>query len=169
MNPAEIISHLETNAALFSAALADWTDEEARWRPAPGSWSLIEVVNHLADEEIEDFRTRVRLTLEAPRDHWPPIDPEGWVEARAYAKRGLSESRDRFVTARHESMAWLQGLKNADWSSEHEHPGIGVVSALEMLEAWLAHDALHLRQVARLRVELLRSMLSGKAMKYAGE
>jgi len=61
--------------------------ELAVWKPAPGKWSILEVVNHLYDEEREDFRQRLELVLKDPALAWPP-----WRQRmgndRATAKRG---------------------------------------------------------------------------------
>ena len=40
-------------------------DARARWKPEPSQWSILEVVCHLGDEEVEDFRRR--LHVERPR------------------------------------------------------------------------------------------------------
>lgn len=37
--------------------------EQARWKPNADSWSIIEVVNHLYDEEREDFRVKIKHIL----------------------------------------------------------------------------------------------------------
>ncbi len=47
--------------------------ELQRWKPSPERWSLLEIVNHLADEEALDFRTRIERTLRDPSGAWPPI------------------------------------------------------------------------------------------------
>ncbi len=56
--------------------------EEAQVRPTPESWSILEVIGHLIDEERDDFRLRVDLTLNHPGEKWPPIHPGAWVPER---------------------------------------------------------------------------------------
>ncbi len=67
---------LRANAAVIAALVAGVTDEQARWKPDPAQWSILEVMGHLADEEVEDFRTRLDLTLHRPEAEWPRIDPQ---------------------------------------------------------------------------------------------
>jgi hypothetical protein len=122
---------------------------DARWRPDEGGWSILEIVTHLADEEVEDFRRRVELTLRDPEAPWPPIDPEGWAVERRYNEGSLAEAVGRFVAARRESVRWLRGLERPDWSTAHRHPKLGPLRAGEIFTAWVAHDALHLRQIAK--------------------
>jgi hypothetical protein len=143
------IDRLERFADVLPAVVAGMSPQDARWRPGDGSWSVLEIVRHLADEEVEDFRRRVQLTLRDPGAAWPPIDPEGWAVERRYNEGRLDEAVERFVAARRESVAWLRGLRGPAWSNAYEHPKLGPLRAGEVFTAWAAHDALHLRQIAK--------------------
>jgi hypothetical protein len=153
----------------LSALLAGVGDDDARRKPASGAWSIVEIVNHLADEESEDFRTRVRLTLDDPSRPWPGIDPEGAVIERRHNEKALGESLVRFASARAESVAWLRSLRGPDWSRTHRHPIIGDLRAGDVLVSWCAHDALHLRQIARRLYELALRDGEGFSAAYAGQ
>src|SRR5690606_10869240 len=128
---------------------------------------ILEVICHLADEEADDFRARTRLTLEDPAREWPKIDPEGWARDRNYNERDLSAELDRFAAARAESLAWLRSLHEPDWQSTHEHPR-GNLTAGDLMASWAAHDALHLRQIARRLHELAARDAPGRDIGYAG-
>ena len=41
--------------------------EQARWKPDSETWSILEVVNHLYDEEREDFRVRLPVPINLPQ------------------------------------------------------------------------------------------------------
>lgn len=142
---------------------------QAGWRPAPGRWSILDVVNHLADEEAEDFRTRLDLVLNHPGEPWPPIDPEGWVEARAYAGRDLAESLARFREERTRSLAWLPSLHAADWTRSCAHPTAGTLTAGSLLASWVVHDLLHVRQLVRLHGAWVTARAAPHSTRYAGE
>ena len=45
--------------AVVRALVAPLSLGDARWRPEEGGWSVLEIVNHLADEETQDFRQRL--------------------------------------------------------------------------------------------------------------
>ena len=68
---------MANNAAIISSLVKDVSEAQARWKPDPQAWSILEVINHLYDEEREDFRQRLDLTLHQPDQPWPPNDPEG--------------------------------------------------------------------------------------------
>ena len=56
--------------------------EQARWKPDEQSWSVLEVMSHLVDEEVLDFRRHLDHLLHTPTDPWPRIGPQGWVTAK---------------------------------------------------------------------------------------
>lgn len=144
------------------------TDLEARWRPDPDSWSMLEVVCHLRDEEREDFRVRLDIILHHPDKPWPPIDPQGWVVDRDYNSQDLEEALTAFIEERERSLAWLEGLEDPDWNLIYEAP-FGSMSAGNMLASWMAHDQLHMRQLVELHRFLSAERANPYSMAYAGE
>ena len=94
MNHQQIITHLSVNGDVFKYLFKNLSEEQAHWKPCAERWSLLEVINHLYDEEREDFRKRLALVLSDPDAPWPAIDPEGWVLQRGYNERNLKESLD---------------------------------------------------------------------------
>ena len=149
MDATALIDRLERFADVLPEVVGGLSPEDARWRPDENSWSILEIVTHLADEEVEDFRRRVELTLRDPDAPWPPIDPAGWAVERRYNEGSLADVLERWVAARRASVQWLRGLRDPDWAKTHQHPTLGSMRAGEVLVAWVAHDALHLRQVAK--------------------
>jgi len=71
MNAAALTDRLEAFGAALPGVLAAVPREDARWKPPSGAWSILEIINHLADEETRDFRARVSLTLGDPTAPWP--------------------------------------------------------------------------------------------------
>jgi len=162
-----IIKNLGNNADTFQALLYSAISEEYYFKPDENSWCMLEVLCHLIDEEVEDFRTRVRVVLESPTEPLPKINPGGWVTERNYIGRDFGVMAQKFMEERKNSIKWLNSLKSPDWQSTHIHPKLGPVTASYFLENWLAHDYLHIRQITRLRYQYLQK-LSGNTMKYAG-
>ena len=169
MDHKKLIAALERFGAVLPAVVHDLPDEDARWRPADAAWSILEVVGHLADEEVEDFRTRLRLTLHEPASEWPPIDPPRWARERRYNDAQLSEVTQRFVRERIASIKWLRELRDPNWSSVATHPTAGPIHAGDLLAAWAAHDALHLRQIAKRMFQLAQRDGGKYSTRYAGE
>ena len=144
------------------------SDEQARWKPDPQSWSILEVINHLYDEECADFRVRLDFILYHPAQPWPPINPSGWVTERLYNQRDLAVSVDDFLKERRKSLAWLRELETPDWQTSVTAP-FGKLSAGDMLAAWVAHDLLHLRQLVELHWAYTLQTAQPYQVNYAGE
>lgn len=168
MQTEPIFKQMLQNVTTVRSLTAGISCEQASWKPSSSSWSLVEVINHLADEEVEDFRTRLDLTLHDPTRDWPAIAPEQWVQERGYNTRDLQDSLERFCRAREESVAWLEALNEPDWESTTRIPGYEPKIAGTMLLCWLAHDWLHLRQLSRLHYEYLFFSSSPHDLSYAG-
>lgn len=149
MNTDYLINRLAAFPSGLQAVLHDVDAGQAQWKPKHGAWSIQEIVRHLADEEAEDFRPRLQRTLQDPREPWDAIDPEGAAIERSYNSGSFAEAVARFCALRTESVRWLRHLSAPDWSLAYAHPSLGPIRAGDLLVAWVAHDALHLRQVAK--------------------
>jgi hypothetical protein len=165
----EVLYHeLARSVDIIRALVIDMTLEEARARPTPESWSTLEVMCHLYDEEREDFRQRLDLILHQPGAPFPPIDPQAWILARHYNERDLTEMLEQWTAERLQSLAWLKGLSSPDWEIEHVDQ-YGSIKAGEMLSCWVAHDNLHTRQLVELRRARLLQLTNPYDVAYAGE
>jgi hypothetical protein len=172
-DPRAIIGRLEGTPDALSTLLAPLSDADVRWKPAPEHWSILEVCCHLLDEEREDFRVRLRSTLDDPARVWPPLDLERVAERRGYNTRHLKPTLDAFAAERRDSIAWLRSVlstfANTDWSRAYDHNRFGPMHAGMLLASWAAHDALHLRQIARRLHELAQRDSGDWGVRYAGD
>lgn len=169
MNAETIANRLAAFPATLRAACAGLTDDDALYRADGAAWSILEIVCHLADEEESDFPLRLERTLNDPSAPWDPIDPEGWATSRRYREQSLADQLDRFESLRERRVAWLRSLASPDWDATHVHPKGHVFRAGDLLAAWSAHDALHLRQIAKRLFELSQRDGQGYETDYAGE
>lgn len=164
-----IIDRLARTPQAVRALAAVVSPEDARWKPAPEHWSVLEIACHLCDEESEDFGFRVRSTLEAPERPWPALDLKDVAALRRYNERDLAAAVDGFCRERERNVAWLRSLERPDWSRAYHHPKVGPLSAGELLTAWSAHDALHLRQLAKRIFNLAERDGAPNPTRYAGD
>src|SRR5262249_41941145 len=123
---------------------------------------------HLGDEEREDFRQRVDITLHRPNDEWPPIHPAAWVVERKYNERDFAESLNDFMTERSKSLVWLKNLESPNWDAEYTSQ-FGTMKAGDLLSAWVAHDNLHMRQLVELRRARIMNITKPYDVGYAGD
>lgn len=168
MNHLRVAIELGHNKEVLRELMVGADRDMYLWRPAEDKWSMLEVLCHLYDEECEDFRLRIQMTLETPELPWPPIDPPGWVIARGYQQRDFSEMLHSFMAERARSVTFLNNLSAPAWHNAYQHPRLGSISAQQLLVNWLAHDYHHIRQINALKYQYL-AFSSGADLSYAGK
>jgi len=161
------IDRLGKNRGVFESLVRGVSREQIRWKPSPDKWSMLEVINHLYDEEREDFRQRIDLVLADPEQSWPPIDPRNWVTTRGYNERDLDTSLNNFFAEREKSLTWLRQLSSPNWQNSNQGPN-GILTAGDLLASWLAHDFLHMRQLARLHWQYVGAISDPYQTTYGG-
>jgi len=90
------------------------------------------------------------------------------VESRGYATRDYESQVAALLDERDASVAWLRTLHDPQWDRAWQHPELGRMTARAFLVNWLAHDALHQRQIIRYDYMYLKTT-TGEDLGYAGE
>jgi DinB superfamily len=123
--------------------------DAAAWRarPAPREWAPVEIVCHLRDEEADDFGARVRVVV-AGGAEFVSIDPERWAVERRYLEDDGPRALTAFRECRTTTLAFLGSLATERLTGTVTHPRAGRLSGLDLLAAWVAHDRLHVSQLA---------------------
>jgi hypothetical protein len=142
--------------------------EQAQVKPDAESWSILEVVCHLYDEEREDFREHLDFILHRQDEEWHVIDPQSWVTERKYNEQDFNEAQEKFFAERRKSLEWLKELASADWETTYTSE-YGSISAGEMFSCWVAHDNLHIRQLVELRRAHIERITQPYEIQYAGD
>ena len=163
------VDQLSVKALAIQYLVAGIDARQARWKPSPNDWSVLEVICHLADEEREDFRARIQHVLSGSDEPAPPIHPSAWVTERAYNERELVPSLEDYLQERQRSLEWLRGLSEVDWDTPVRHVPVPNFRAGDLLVAWVAHDILHQRQLVELKWAYGQTMYAPYNANYAGD
>lgn len=163
-----LYSELKYSTEMIRALLTGVTQEEAAVKPTPESWSQLEVICHLHDEEREDFRARLQDILSGSNKEFQVINPQGWITERKYNEQNFEQMKEKFFAERAKSLGWLKGLADANWETTHTDK-YGVATAGEFFASWVAHDSLHIRQLVELRRARIELITQPYPIEYAGE
>ena len=170
-DPASLLGEARRELArlvpLLDTLTGDLDAATARTRPAPDEWAPIEILCHLRDEEYLDFGARLRAVLDG-QSAFVPIDPERWVEERRYRESALVPTLDDLRACRAESLAFLASVSPARLQAAVSLPRLGPLSGLDLLVAWVAHDRLHLCQLAGTLARLWANRWTPLKAEYAG-
>lgn len=167
MNINNIINSFAVNSKIFQNIASGFPDGFIKWKTSPEKWCLLEIINHMYDEEIEDFRARLKNIL-AGNTEWAPIKPAEWVKERGYIERDFNDSLNNFLSERKKSIEWLKTINVSDLEKTVIHPRFGKFNAGQMLSCWLAHDMLHIRQILHLQYQYLEESIEPYTLDYAG-
>jgi hypothetical protein len=121
--------------------------------PIQGKWSAREIVQHLADSEMNSaIRLRKLLTEDAPQIQG--YDQESYAERLRYNERDIAPALDALRGARATTGQLLDAMTEQDWTREGTHSESGRYTAEDWLRIYAAHAHNHAAQIRRLREAL---------------
>ena len=131
--------------------IAAMTRRQMRTRPAPGKWSVQEILAHLDDVEELGMRARVAAMLVGNEPALPAFDQEKRAVDLRYDRKDARRSLESFIRQRRANLKWLRTLKPAELKRKGVHQTVGEVTAGEMIHEWAFHDLGHLKQIMEVR------------------
>jgi DinB superfamily len=164
---AEAREELARFGELLPPLVAGLDDAAWRARPQPGEWSPVEIVCHLRDEEELDFGARVRVVLEGG-ERFAFIDPERLAVTRRYQEADPADALAAFVRRRRDSLELLAAAPPDHLARSALQPSGERLSGLDLLASWVAHDRLHLQQLAGTLARVWADRWAPLRVGYAG-
>jgi hypothetical protein len=124
-------------------------DDAALRRPeAPGKWSVIQVVQHLADTEVV-YAWRTRQILSEDRPTIQGYDQDAWARTLRYADATLDIALGQLRGMRTANLRLWRALSPAERARIGLHTERGPESIDLLLKLMGAHDLVHRRQIDR--------------------
>src|ERR1700674_619857 len=150
---------LEATPGILRSLMTELTEEDARWKPAPGRFSVAEVLAHLSHSEGHCYRMRLDRFMAETRPEFAPDDAQMYLDL--YRDADPEDAFDHFEEQRESNVEYLRTLGDKAGSRVALHQGFGEITLNHMLHEWALHDLGHIRQIA----ELVRA---GKYLAGAG-
>jgi hypothetical protein len=123
--------------------------KEVLWRPAPGQWSIHEVVAHLADGEVI-LGARLRFVAAMDVPPLPGYDQDLFVARLGIDKVDLRELFDAFESMRALNVGLIERLPKDALQRTGMHAERGPESIQTMLSMYAGHDRIHEQQIERI-------------------
>lgn len=116
--------------------------------PAPGDWSLSELVCHLRDTEREIHQTQIELFKEQNEPFIPRPDTSVWASQRDYFHEDGASALKEFNEARRKTMQLIKEVAadSSAWEGKARHAIFGPTNFLEVVGFIAEHDRLHIQQ-----------------------
>ncbi len=150
-----LIGRYAAGAERLRAALSKVPEGARKWRPAPGRWSVHEIVCHCADSETNAC-LRIR-SLVAEKD--PVIvgyDQDEWAVRFDYHAHPLAAALTTVEAVRANTVPLLRRLGAESWARVGRHTESGTYSAEDWLRSYAEHLEKHSRQIEK-NLELWRA------------
>lgn len=139
---------LEATPGILRGLMAEVTDEDARWKPAPERFSVAEVLAHLSHSEVHCYRMRLDRFLAETRHEFESDDAQMYLDL--YRGADPKEAFDQFQDRRKINIEFLRSLPTDAGGRVALHREFGEIMLSQMLNEWALHDLGHIRQVAEL-------------------
>ena len=143
---AEPLIIMEGTAAALAKLVRDVPEATLTRAPAPGKWSVRDIMCHLADTELA-FGFRLRQTVSQDDHVIQPFDQELW--AKPSNKLTTREGLDAFTAFRKWNLLFVNAVGPGVLDKRVTHPERGEMTFRHILETMGGHDINHLRQIER--------------------
>jgi hypothetical protein len=121
-------------------------------KPAPHEWSIVEVLCHLRDLEVEVFPQRTELIRRNDGSTIQSFDESAWARDRKYESADPEQALDAFLAARKKNLPVLRQIQSNELSKTGVHSEFGKMSLRELLADWAGSDLVHTAQIQRIRL-----------------
>jgi len=144
---------MREQVAALRHAVADLSAAELGKPEASGKWSILHVLDHLADaESVLSYRFRSVIA-----EDQPPLrgyDQELWAKHLRYGVTPASTVLAELEPLRARNLRLLASLRADELERAGLHSERGLETVDQMLKLTAAHDLVHRRQIGRIRAAL---------------
>ncbi len=133
----------------LSAAIRRLSPAQLRKSPAPGKWSIAEILAHLSDTEMV-IGYRLRMMLNKNGTEIQAFDQDNWARTGKYSRQAPAKSLAEFSAIRSKNLALLRSIPKEAWENYGMHQERGRESVAHTTRMIAGHDINHLLQVERI-------------------
>jgi hypothetical protein len=145
-----LLERYRRGAELLAVVLTGVFGEEEDFAPAPGKWSVRQIVAHLADAEMVGAH-RFRQVIAEDNPTLIAYDQNAWADNLDYARRKPKQSLETFRRIRAENHELLKGLPESAFERAGNHTENGRMTLRQLLEGYAGHGESHARQLQEIR------------------
>ena len=144
----ELIRRYAEGPRVLRSALEKVPAGAMEWRPAPGKWSVHEIVVHCADSET-NAHMRIRYLVAEPDPVIVSYDQDRWAAVFDYHAHPLETALATIDAVRANTVPLLRRLPTTAWDRTGRHTESGAYSVRTWLRTYAEHLEVHARQIKR--------------------
>ncbi|SRR5581483_6579715 len=158
-NITELLERFRRGPELLAVVLTGVHGEEEDFLPSSDSWSIRQIVAHVADAELVAAH-RFRQVIAEDQPTLIAFDENAWAAKLDYFRRKPKQSLETFRRLRAENYELLRDLPEAAFARTGNHTENGEITLLELLEGYARHAESHSQQLQRVREEYKNSKIT---------
>jgi hypothetical protein len=137
---------LRRTPARLSRRVRSATRRRLALRPAPGKWSVGEILSHLSEVEML-WGYRLRAVYERSGIPLVGMDQEAWARNSRYRRIDPRRALETFVALRRANVDFIDGIPRKAMTRWGAHSQFGRLTLGKMIALMAGHDLNHARQV----------------------
>jgi DinB family protein len=149
---AEDLERFRRGAEVLATVLTGASGEEVDFTPAPGKWTIRQIMAHVADSELVGAH-RLRIVIAEDNPVLTAFDQDAWTRNLDYARRKPAQSLETFRRLRAENYELLKDLPESAFDRAGSHTENGPMSLRRLLQGYADHAESHARQLQAIRAE----------------
>jgi uncharacterized damage-inducible protein DinB len=149
MSQADIQEYLNTHHQLVQA-VQGLNQEQLKWKAAPESWSITEVLAHLADHSIV-VSFRIRDILAGTTARLPAFNQDAWVSGQKANDGDIADTLEVFGQLLRYNSLLFQRLTDEDWEKSGINAKGETVRIIDIVKGFVKHVNNHLGQIDRIK------------------
>jgi hypothetical protein len=146
----DLIENFRGGPSVLAETLEGVSEAESSFSPAPGKWTIREIVRHLADTEIV-AGMRLRQIISEHHPALAVFDQDAWATQLGYAKYDAFESLAVFRVLREINAALIASVPSEALDREGFHPERGILTVRDWIIRFTNHVDTHARQIRNIR------------------
>jgi uncharacterized damage-inducible protein DinB len=157
---------LEATGPDMRAAVAGLDAGELRTAETEGKWSMVQVLQHMADSEVV-WGWRLRKAWTEPGSELTGYDQDAWASGLHYEDADADAALAAFEALRRIHLDLLRNATEEELTRYAVHAERGKESVAHMVRLYAGHDMVHRNQLRRIRGVLRPE--EGTAREYSGD
>jgi len=141
-----LLAKYRSGHQLLTGQLNSIPKQAITFKPDDGSWSIAEVIIHLADSEAHGF-VRAKKIIAECGGKVCVYNKQIWAESLFYDKMNHQDALELIRLLRKNLVAVLVRLKAEDWHNYIYHPETGKITLLDWIQLYNDHIDIHIQQI----------------------
>lgn len=146
----QLINSYGNGYNLVVQAIAGLSEDAITFKSAPDSWSIHEIIIHLADSDIVGIH-RMKHVLAETDPLLTAYDQDLWANNTYYAKLDYKQHLALFKLLRESFVPLLRHITENDLLRTGIHSEAGKLTLLQLLQNYIKHVNTHVQQIERVK------------------